>query len=50
VHFLERGDGAFVARVSTDGSAISAPPLRVGSNVLVQTRSGGLFAISIKTK
>jgi outer membrane protein assembly factor BamB len=50
VHFLERADGAFVARVSTDGSAISAPPLRVGSNVLVQTRSGGLFAISIKTK
>jgi outer membrane protein assembly factor BamB len=50
VHFLERGDGAFVARVSTDGSAISAPPLRVGGNMLVQTRSGGLYAISIETK
>jgi outer membrane protein assembly factor BamB len=50
VHFLERADGAFVARVSTDGSAISAPPLRVGRNVLVQTRSGGLYAISIETK
>ena len=50
VHFLERGDGAFVARISTDGSAISAPPLRVGNNVLVQTRAGGLYAIAIKTK
>jgi outer membrane protein assembly factor BamB len=50
VHFLERSDGAFVARVSTDGSAISAPPVRVGSNVLVQTRGGGIYAIAIKTK
>jgi len=50
VHFLERTDGAFVARISTDGSAISAPPLRVGSNVLVQTRGGGIYAIAIKTK
>ena len=49
VHFLERADGAFVARISTDGSAISAPPVRVGSNVLVQTRNGGLYAIAIKT-
>ncbi len=50
VHFLERSDGAFVARISTDGSAISVPPLRVGSNVLVQTRGGGIYAIAIKTK
>lgn len=50
VHFLERSDGAFVARTSTDGSGISAPPLRVGSNVLVQTRGGGIYAIAIKTK
>lgn len=50
VHFLERSDGAFVARVSTDGSAISAPPVRVGNNVLVQTRGGGIYAIAIKTK
>lgn len=50
VHFLERADGAFVARISTDGSAISAPPLRVGSNVLVQTRDGGIYAIAVKTK
>lgn len=48
VHFLERSDGAFVARIATDGSAISATPVRMGSNLLVQTRAGALYAISIK--
>ena len=48
VHFLERQDGAFVARVSTDGSGISARPLKVGRNVVVQTNSGGLYAISVQ--
>ncbi len=48
VHFLERADGAFVVRVSTDGSRITTPPLTVGSNVLVQTRDGGLYAIEVK--
>jgi outer membrane protein assembly factor BamB len=48
VHMLERDSGAFVARIATDGSAISARPLRVGGNVLVQTRRGGLYAISVK--
>ena len=48
VHFLERADGAFVVRVSTDGSRIATPPLTVGSNVLVQTRDGGLYAIEVK--
>jgi len=48
VHFLERADGAFVVRTGTDGSAITAPPLRAGSNVLVQTRSGGLYAIAVQ--
>jgi outer membrane protein assembly factor BamB len=49
VHFLDREDGAFAVRVSTDGSAIKARPLRLGSNVLVQTRGGGLYAISVKS-
>jgi len=47
VHVLEREDGSFAARVSTDGTPILARPLRVGSDVLVQTAGGGLFAISI---
>lgn len=46
VHFLSREDGSFVARVATDGSAIGAPPLALGQDLLVQTRNGGLFALS----
>lgn len=45
VHLLSRDDGAFAARVSTDGSPVSAPLQLLGSNLLVQTRSGGIFAI-----
>ncbi|WP_313952875.1 outer membrane protein assembly factor BamB [Accumulibacter sp.] len=45
VHLLSRSDGSFAARVSTDGSPVLAPPQRLGSNFLVQTRNGGVFAI-----
>jgi len=48
VHFLDRDDGGFAVRQSTDGSQIRARPVRVGPNVLVQTRDGGLYAISVK--
>jgi outer membrane protein assembly factor BamB len=48
VHFLDRDDGGFAVRLSTDGSQIKARPVRVGPNVLVQTRDGGLYAISVK--
>jgi len=48
VHFLDRDDGGFAVRLATDGSAISARPLRLGSNILVQTHDGGLYAISVK--
>jgi outer membrane protein assembly factor BamB len=48
VHFFERVEGNYAARVKTDGSAITARPLRVDSNVLVQTRKGGLYSISVK--
>jgi outer membrane protein assembly factor BamB len=48
VHFLSRDTGAFVARVATDGSAVRAAPLAIAGGVLVQTRNGGLFAISLK--
>ena len=49
VHFLRFEDGAFAARVSTDGGGIVAAPRLAGDKVLVQTRKGGLFAISIAT-
>jgi len=49
VHFMDRDDGGFAVRVSTDGSAIKAKPQRLGSNILVQTRKGGLYVIAVKT-
>ena len=49
VHFLNREDGSFVARLHTDDAAIMPQMLAVGSSTLiVQTRKGGIFAISIK--
>ncbi|WP_296225039.1 outer membrane protein assembly factor BamB [Ralstonia sp. UBA689] len=43
LHFLSRDDGKFVARVKTDGSAISAAPVVVGQTLIVQTRGGGVY-------
>jgi outer membrane protein assembly factor BamB len=49
VHVLSRDDGAFVARIATDGSAIQVPPVALDlSTFLVQTRNGGVFAISVQ--
>jgi outer membrane protein assembly factor BamB len=49
VHLLSSEDGSFAARIATDGSAISAPPIALGSSsFLVQTRDGGIFAITIQ--
>ncbi len=45
VHFLSREDGAFVARLSTDGSPVVTPMQSIGRNLLVQTNKGGLYAI-----
>ena len=48
VHFLKFEDGSFAARIATDGSSIAAAPKLIGDKVLVQTRKGGIYAISIK--
>jgi len=45
VHFLNREDGSFVARLATDGSPVVAPLQALGSDLLVQTSKGGIFAI-----
>jgi outer membrane assembly lipoprotein YfgL len=45
VHFLSRRDGRLVGRVATDGSAIAAVPLQVGSHLMVLTRAGRLYAL-----
>lgn len=49
IHFLNRDDGAFSARVKTDSAAVMPQMIAIGSNQLfAQTRDGGLYAISIK--
>ena len=48
VHFLNREDGSFIARVPTDGSPIVAPLQLLGSRVLVQTSNGGIYAIEVE--
>jgi len=49
VHLISSTDGAFAARIPTDGSAISAAPVAIGSgSFLVQTRNGGIFAITVQ--
>ncbi|MFZ6753164.1 outer membrane protein assembly factor BamB [Undibacterium sp. Dicai25W] len=46
VHFLSREDGSFIGRVATDGSQILAAPIVVGSNLIVQTKSGSVVAFA----
>jgi outer membrane protein assembly factor BamB len=45
VHFLKRDDGAFVARLNTDGSPVLASPQALGRNLVIQTGKGALYAI-----
>jgi len=47
VHALARSDGHLMARWSTDGSPVIAPPVRLGDIVLVVTRNGGLYALRL---
>jgi outer membrane protein assembly factor BamB len=47
VHFLSREDGAFVARVATDGSSLTgAVPVVDGRSVIFQTQAGTLVALA----
>lgn len=49
VHLLNREDGVLSGRVKADNSAVMAQLLPLSSTVLLaQTRSGGLYAISLK--
>lgn len=45
VHFLNREDGSFAARVTTDGSPVVAALRPLGSGLVLQTRNGGIYAI-----
>lgn len=48
VHLLRREDGALAARIATDGSAVSAPPGPIDGGFIVQTRNGGLYALTLR--
>lgn len=50
VHLLAEEDGAFVARYNTDGTAIAAAPRRLepGDSFVVQTKNGGVYALTIR--
>ncbi|MDP2239231.1 MAG: outer membrane protein assembly factor BamB [Burkholderiales bacterium] len=49
VHVLSREDGSFAARIATDGSAIGAAPAALTpDSFVVQTRNGGIFAITVQ--
>ncbi len=44
MHFLSAETGDFVARIKTDGSAITAQPVLAGQTLVVQTHNGHLYA------
>jgi outer membrane assembly lipoprotein YfgL len=44
LHWLSRDKGEAQARVNTDGSSITAPPVVAGGQLIVVTRSGGIYA------
>ncbi len=47
LHGLNREDGSFAARIKLDSSAIQTAPLGLDDGLLVQTRDGGLYSLSI---
>lgn len=48
VHVLRRDDGAFAARISTDGSALAAEPQPTDNGFIVQTKNGGVYALTLE--
>ena len=48
VHLINADDGAFAARVATDGSAIAGVMLPLKSGLVVQTANGGVYALKIQ--
>jgi len=48
LHVLSREDGSILARIKTDGSSIPFPPVALGDGLLLQTKDGGIYSITIK--
>ena len=47
LHGMNREDGKFAARIKLDGGAIAAAPLEMDGGLLVQTRDGDMYSLSI---
>lgn len=45
IHVLRREDGAFAARMSTDGSPIAADPQPTDNGFVIQTKNGGIYSL-----
>ncbi|MGH8821907.1 MAG: outer membrane protein assembly factor BamB, partial [Rhodoferax sp.] len=43
VHMLSRKDGSLLNRLTTDGSAVVAPPVAAGNTLVIVTRHGSVF-------
>ncbi|MGC2165561.1 MAG: outer membrane protein assembly factor BamB [Gallionella sp.] len=48
LHALTREDGSMAARIKLDGGAIQSSPLALDGGLLVQTRDGALYSLSVK--
>lgn len=46
IHFMAREDGAFLARLNTDGSPIQGTPLIAGAQAIFQTQAGSVVAVA----
>ena len=46
IHFMSREDGAFLARVASDGSQIIGMPTVAGANLVLQTHNGAVVALT----
>lgn len=48
IHLMALDDGHFVARTSTDGSAIISQQQDNSDNIVVQTAKGGIYALTVQ--
>jgi outer membrane protein assembly factor BamB len=48
LHGLNREDGNFAAHIKPEGGAIVATPIEMDGGLLVQTRNGDMYSLSIK--
>lgn len=48
LHALNREDGSMAARTKLEGGALRSSPIRLDGGLLVQTRDGTLYSLSVK--